>query len=150
MSHEKLIGRGVILGELTTNIGVGQTSSNLPPIAGIGDVVPEPLGEAVEAVLLVSPAGHGVTAITSGDNEGKDENDEEENYEDGHTEEVKSEKAPPVPVRTHEACEGDEQDEDTQQYNRPSEGADALVVGFGGQPNARSNYGYGAEEGYEV
>lgn len=107
MSHEKLISSDVILGELSTNIGIRQTSPNLLPISGIGDVVPEPVGEAVELVLLVSPAGHGITAITSSDDEGKDEKDEEEDYENGHTEEIKGKKALLVPISTHKACKGD-------------------------------------------
>lgn len=130
MSHEKLISSDVILVEFSTNIGISQTSPNLLPIFGIGDVVPEPLGVAVELVLLVSPTGHGITTIMSSDDEGKDEKDEEEDYENGHTEEIKGKKAPPAPISTHKACEGDKKNEHTQQDNRPSEVVDALVVGL--------------------
>lgn len=149
-SHEKLISRDIILGKLGADIGLRQTGPNLQPMGGIGDVVLEPVGEAVEAVLPVSPAGNGITAIATSDEESTDEKDEKQGYEDGHTEKIESQKALLVPISTHKAGEGDQQDEDAEQDDGPSEGVDALVVGLRGQPDPGSYDGYGAEQGYEV
>lgn len=76
MSSEKLIRGDVILGKLSTNIGIGQTGPNFPPVPGVGDVVPEPGREAVEPILLVPSAGDGVAAVGACDDEGEDEEDE--------------------------------------------------------------------------
>ncbi|PON50445.1 hypothetical protein PanWU01x14_223100 [Parasponia andersonii] len=130
MSGEKLIDGNVILIELGANIGVSQTGPNLGPIGGGGDAVAEPIGEAVEAVLLVVAAGDVVAAVAASDDEGEDEEYEEEGYEEGHTEEVEGEEALLVPVGAHEAGERDEEDEDAQDDDRPAEGVDALVVGL--------------------
>lgn len=76
MSGEKLIRADVILGKLSTNVGIRQTGPYLLPAAGVGDVVPEPGREAVEPILLVPSAGDGVAAVGACDDEGEDEEDE--------------------------------------------------------------------------
>ena len=39
-----------------------------------------------------------------------------------------------------EACEGEEEEENPEEDDRPGEGADALVVGFGSEPDAGDDY----------
>ncbi|GMN53132.1 hypothetical protein TIFTF001_022266 [Ficus carica] len=147
---EELIGGDVILIEFGADVGVGQTGANLGPILGAGDLVTEPVGEAVEAVLAVVATGDGEAAVAAGDDEGEDEEDEEEGDEDGHAEEVEGEEALLVPVGADEAREGDEEDEDAEEHHRPPELADALVVRLRRQPDPGRDDRDRAEERDEV
>lgn len=150
MGGEELIGGDVILIEFGADVGVGQTGANLGPILGAGDLVTEPVGEAVEAVLAVVATGDGEAAVAAGDDEGEDEEDEEEGDEDGHAEEVEGEEALLVPVGADEAGEGDEEDEDAEEHHRPPELADALVVRLRRQPDPGRDDRDRAEERDEV
>ncbi|KAF4371459.1 hypothetical protein F8388_001987 [Cannabis sativa] len=150
VSIEELIGGEIILIKFGTDIGISQTRPNFSPIGGAGDSVPEPIGEAVEAVFFVITTGDLVAAVAARDDKGEDEENEEESYEDGHTEEVKGEETLLVPASADEAGEGDEEDEDAEDNHRPPEGVDALVVGLGCKPCTGCDYGYGTEKGDEV
>ena len=55
-----------------------------------------------------------------------------------------------VEVGAYEAGEGDKEDEDAEDEDRPPDRVDALVVWLGGQPDAGGHYGDGAEKGHEV
>lgn len=127
---EELIGGDVIEGELSADIGSSQTGPYLAPAAGAGDAVPEPGREAVEVVLLVGSSGDIIGSVGSGDDEGEDEKDEEEGDENSHGEEVEGQKALFVPVGTHKARQGHQEDEEAHYENGPSEVGDALVVGL--------------------
>lgn len=150
VSGEELIGVDVILREASTDIGIGQTGPNLGPILGAGDLVAEPVGEAVEAVLLVVAAGDGVAAVAARDDECEDEEDEEKGDQDGHAEEVERQQPLLVPVRANEAGEGNEEDEEAEDHHRPPERVDALVVRLRRQPDSGRDYRDRAEEGNEV
>ena len=132
MSREELIGGDVILVKRSANVRLSQTGPNLVPVGGVGDVVSEPLWEAVEAVLVVGSAGDGVGAVGARDDEGEDEEDEEEADEDGHATEVERQKALAVPVGANEAGEGNEEDEHAEDDDGPAEVPGALVVGLVG------------------
>lgn len=150
MRVEELISSEVVLGELSANIRSSQTGPYLAPASGGGDVVAEPGGEGVEAVLLEGSSGDVVGSIGSGDDEGEDEEDEEEGDEERHGEEVESQEALFVPVGTDEAREGDEEDEEAHDDDGPPEVGDALIRGVGGQPNAGGYDGYRSQARYQV
>lgn len=55
-----------------------------------------------------------------------------------------------VPIGANETGKGNEEDEETENDERPARQVEALVVGFCRQPNAGTDYGNRAEEGEEV
>lgn len=116
-------------------MGFSQTSPNPAPIVVAGDVVPEPGGEAGEAVLAEGGAGDGVRAAVAGDDEGEDEEDEEEDDKDEHGDEVEAEEPLLLPVGADESGEGDEEEGDPDEDERPPEPPDALVVRLRRQPD---------------
>lgn len=99
---------------------VGGTEAKADPGPVVDDVVAEPGGVAGEAVLAVGAAGDGVGAVGAGDDEGEDKESEEENDENDHAEKVGGEEALLVPVRTDEASEGDEEEENAEDNDRPA------------------------------
>ncbi|THU52961.1 hypothetical protein C4D60_Mb10t09400 [Musa balbisiana] len=139
---------GLIPAKFLANIGRAEAGADLRPV--VGDVMAEPNGEAAEAVLAVGAAGDRVGAVGASDGEGEDEEGEEEDDEGGHAEEVGGEQALLVPVGADEACKGDEHEEHAEDDDGPPGEADALVVLFGGQPNARADHGHGAQQAHEV
>lgn len=73
-------------------------------------MVPEPLWEPINPVLLVASTRHRIGAIWARDSEREDKEDKEESDENGHAYEVKSQETLLVPVSTDKASQRDEED----------------------------------------
>lgn len=63
--------------KLPAHIGLTETSTDPRPMPLIADVMPKPIGESGEAVLLVIPTRNAISAVVVRDNEGEDEDGEE-------------------------------------------------------------------------
>lgn len=150
MRGKEISSRDILASELRADLRLSQTRPNSAPIVVAGDVIPEPGGEAVEAVLAEGHAGGSVGAAVARDDECEDEEDEEEDDEHEHADEVEAEEALLLPVGADEAGEGDEEECDAEEDEGPPEPTDALVVGLGGQPYAGGDDGDGAHQRDEV
>lgn len=105
MSHKELIGGDIFLVKFRTDISFTETSSNLVPILGVNNVIPQPAGEPIKAVLSVASSRDGVATVRSGYNEGENEKNEEEGNENCHETEIEGQKTLLVPVGSDKATE---------------------------------------------
>lgn len=102
MSDKEISCTHILRIELTTEIGLSQTTPDLNPIIITSYMIPKPIREPIKAVLFVSTAGYPEGSIGSGYDKGEDEEDKEESDEDGHTAKVEGKKALFVPVGPNE------------------------------------------------
>ncbi|KAF2285149.1 hypothetical protein GH714_038831 [Hevea brasiliensis] len=118
-----------------------QTIPNLDPILRIHHMISEPRRESFKPILFITPSRDIIPTICARDNKSENQKDQEKSDENGHAAEVKCEECFLIPVSTNKASKGDKENEDSKQDDRPTEVVDALVVGFGGKPDTRGNYG---------
>lgn len=130
MSSKELIGGNKFLSQLRTNTSISQTSLDFSPTLVINHMVSKPSRVPIEPVLFITFSGDVITAVRPGDDESEDKQNQEEGNEDGHATEVESKEGFFVTVSADEAGEGDKEDEEAEQDDRPPDEVDTGVVGL--------------------
>lgn len=150
MRSEEISSRNISLTKLGTGLGSSQTRPYSAPVVTAGDMVPEPRRESIQPVLAKPRTGDDVRAVGARDDEGEHNEGEEQDNEYEHADQVDPQKALLFPVGADEAGKGDQQECDSDEDERPSEPADAVVVGLGGEPYAGRDDRNRAHESKEV
>lgn len=140
MSGKELFSSDIFLGKLRTGISFSKTSSNFVPILRINNMISQPSGILFKPVLFIPSSRDIVATIRPRYNKSKDEKNEKESNQNGHATEIEGQKSLLVPVSSKEATEGNQEDKNSKNDNRPSKEMDAFVVWFGSQPDAGCYY----------
>lgn len=141
MGHDELISSEIILTQLRTDIALRQTIPDLHPILGIHHMISEPRRESFNPIFFITPSGNIIPTIGARDNESENQQDQEKSDENSHAAEIECDESFLVPISANEASKGDKENKDSEYDDGPAEVVDALVVGFGGKPDAGGNYG---------
>lgn len=97
-----------------THVRVNQTALDPIPILNIGDSFLQPIRVIADVILSIPSIRQNLSGAAICDGESEDGEAETEEYEEEHCAEVKPEKTRDTAASSHESCNGDEHEKDSE------------------------------------